>query len=125
TDDVEVAGVQATLLRNGALAGSVAATAGADGVYSAEFAGVNDGTYTVRFTATDTSGNTATADTAAVEVDTTLEVGEPYPADDGLTVTLNSITVIEDEDGYGYNYTISYTYYNDTDAPIAAGHWMA
>lgn len=99
-DDVELASVEAELLN---VHGAVVATGDAEGYegdyYDVTFPGVEDGTYTVRFTATDTSGNTAQASTSAVEVagdDVTAPILAGLTAAvDGDTVSA-SVTVADD-----------------------------
>lgn len=123
TDEVELADVTVTLLDDdGAEAGTSQATAGDDNVFTAAFTQVADGTYTVRWTATDSSDNT-TETTATVVVDTSLKIGQPYVGDDGLTVTLNSLTVVERTGSF--QYTINYTLLNETSGAIDEGTWKA
>lgn len=123
TDDSGVESVKAELINGqGAVLDNRPAAASGDN-YSVDFIEVADGTYKVRFTATDVWGNTAKATTDAVVVDTTLTIGEPYVADDGLTVTLNSLTVTETSGSY--RYTINYTLRNDTENAIDEGSWKA
>src|SRR5690606_3110107 len=76
SDNVAVAGVRAALLDSEREAVTEVDATETDlvptaesGVWTAGFTGVANGTYTVRFTATDTSGNTGQATTAPVEVD--------------------------------------------------------
>ena len=51
-----------------------------------------------------------------------LEIGVPYTAEDGLTVTLNSLTIVEQTGSYEYQ--INYTLTNNTsDQQIDEGTW--
>ncbi len=70
--------------------------------------------YSVKLTVTDNSGATSST-TKNITVSETVnfcQIGVPYTAPDGLTVTLNSLAITEKSGSY--QYTINYTLANNT-----------
>jgi len=79
------------------------------------------GSYNVKLTVTDNEGATSSTikTITLTKAITFCKIGVPYIADDGLTVTLNSLIITEKTGSY--RYTINYTLTNNTDKAIEEG----